>query len=139
MKRVKKQWDQYYPEYQDATWQKLCDNAARFKKEPEVINFILVRRRNKIEQEEIKHDENIPEGNHEVRNDIKYNNNDNGVVDEQADELTENGKELERFFQIQIEAMDHCSLLQLEPREKLLKMKLTNEIEGSVIEFLTNI
>ena len=28
--------------------------------------------------------------------------------------------------------MDHCSLLQLEPREKLPKVKLTKAIEGSV-------
>ena len=45
--------------------------------------------------------------------------------------MTEDDKDLERFFQIHIEAMDHCSLLQLEPREKLPKMKLTKKIEGS--------
>ena len=37
----------------------------------------------------------------------------------------------ERFSQIQIEALDHCSLLQLEPREKLPKVKLNKEIEGN--------
>ena len=29
MKRVKERWDQKYPEYQQASWQKLKDNAAR--------------------------------------------------------------------------------------------------------------
>ena len=48
MKRVKERWDQYFPEYRHASWQKLRDNAARFKKEPEVMNLILVRRRNEI-------------------------------------------------------------------------------------------
>ena len=43
MKRFKAQLDQYYPEYQDASWQKLRDNAARFKKKPESMNLILVR------------------------------------------------------------------------------------------------
>ena len=33
MKRVKERWDQKYPEYQQASWQKLRDNATRFKKE----------------------------------------------------------------------------------------------------------
>ena len=33
MKRVKERWDMKYPEYQGASWQKLKDNAARFKKE----------------------------------------------------------------------------------------------------------
>ena len=28
MKRVKERWDQKYPEYQQASWQKLRDNAA---------------------------------------------------------------------------------------------------------------
>ena len=72
-------------------------------------------------------------GEPQARKDI--NNNDttnNGVVDKRTDKLTEDDKELERFFQIQIEAMDHCSLLQLEPCEKLPKMKLTKEIEGCV-------
>ena len=42
MKRVKERWDQKYPEYQQASWQKLRDNPARFKKEPELISLILV-------------------------------------------------------------------------------------------------
>lgn len=36
MKRVKERWSVKYPEYQTASWQKLRDNAARFKKEPEI-------------------------------------------------------------------------------------------------------
>ena len=91
-----------------------------------------MRRRNVIQQEEIRHEEDIPEQNHKARNDINNSDaNNNSVVDEQADGMTEDDKELERFFQIQIEAMDHYSLLQLEPLEKVPKMKLTKEIEGS--------
>ena len=45
MKRIKERWDMKYPQYQAASWQKLRDNAARFKKEPEIENLILVRRR----------------------------------------------------------------------------------------------
>ena len=43
MKRVKERWDQRYPEYSSASWQKLRDNSARFKKETDVMNLILVR------------------------------------------------------------------------------------------------
>ena len=75
MKRVKENWDQYYPEYRGASWQKLGNNAARFKKEPEVINLILMRRRNEIQEEETIDDENLPEENGEVRNDISNSNN----------------------------------------------------------------
>ena len=79
MKRVKERSDQYYPAYRDASWQKLRDNAARFNKEPGVINLILVRRRNEIQQEETRHEEDLPEGNDEARNDINNNNTNNHV------------------------------------------------------------
>ena len=79
------------------------------------------------------HEENLQEKKHEARNGINNNDaNNNGVVDEQADEYTEDNTELEQFFQIQIEAIDHCSLLQLEPREKLSTVKLIKETKGSV-------
>ena len=45
MKRVKERWDEKYPEYRQASWQKLRDNAARFKKETEIMNLILGKER----------------------------------------------------------------------------------------------
>ena len=105
---------------------KLHDNAARFKKDPEVINLILVGRRNEIHQEETR-------GEPRSKNDINNSdNNNNGVVGNQTDKLTNDDKELERFFQIQIEAMAHCSPLQLKPHEKLPKVTLTKETEGNL-------
>ena len=64
MKRVKERWDQKYPEYQQASWQKLRDNAARFKKEPELISLILVRKREEEqcqteEQTQVEEEEQI--------------------------------------------------------------------------------
>ena len=41
-----------YPEYQSASWQKLRDNAARFKKDPELKDLILVRQREEIQRAE---------------------------------------------------------------------------------------
>ena len=82
---------------------------------------------------ETRHKEDLPKENRETKNDTNNNDTDNnGVIDKQAEELTEDDKELERSFQIQTEAMDHCSLLQLELREKLPKVKLTKEIKSSV-------
>ena len=138
IKMVKKWWDQYYLDYREVNWQMLCDNAGKFKKKPEVINLILVRKRSKIQQEWTRHDLNLPEESHEGRNDINNNNtNNNGVIDKQADELTENNKELERNLQIQIEAMGHCFWLQLQLPQKLPKMKLTKEIESSTNKVLS--
>ena len=51
MKRMKKRWGEKYPEYRQASWQKVRDNAARFKKETEIMNLILVRQREEIEPE----------------------------------------------------------------------------------------
>ena len=52
MKSVKERWDQKYPEYQQASWQKLRDNAARFKKEPELMKLILVQKREEQPQDQ---------------------------------------------------------------------------------------
>ena len=87
-----------------------------------------MRRWNKIQQEQTRHREGLPEEKHEARNDMSHNDTDNdGVVVKQTDRLMEDDKELKQFFQIQIEAMDHSSLLQLEPGENLPKVKLTKE------------
>ena len=101
------------------------------------MNLISVGKRNEIHQEETRYKEDQPEEIHEARKNINNNDSDNnGVVSRQVNELTKDCKEPESFFQTQIEAMDHHSLLQLEPREKLLKVKLTKEIEGSVNRIL---
>ena len=49
MKRVKVRWDMKYIEHESASWQKLRDNASRFKKDPKIKNFILVRRREEVQ------------------------------------------------------------------------------------------
>ena len=101
------------------------------------MNLISVGKRNEIHTEETRYEEDQPEEIHEARKNINNNDTDNnGVVCRQVNELTEHCKEPESFFQTQIEAMDHYSLLQLEPREKLLKVKLTKEIEGSANRIL---
>ena len=49
MKRVKDRWDMKYPERESASWQKLRDNVARFQKDSEIKNLILVRRRGEVQ------------------------------------------------------------------------------------------
>ena len=51
MKRMKDRWDAMYPTLQSASKQKLRDNASRFKKEKEINNLILVRKRQQAEVE----------------------------------------------------------------------------------------
>ena len=53
MKRVKDRWDMKYPEHESASWQKLRDNVTRFKKDPEIKNLILVRRKEEVQVAEV--------------------------------------------------------------------------------------
>ena len=49
MRRIKEQWDTYYPKHATAYMQKLTDNASQFKKKPEITNLLLVRKRNQVD------------------------------------------------------------------------------------------
>ena len=96
------------PRNRDASWQKLHKNAARFKNRPEVMNLILVKMY-ELQQVETKHEEDLPEKNHETGNNINTNNSDNnGVVDKQTDKLTEGDKELKQFFRFKLKFWITC-------------------------------
>ena len=66
MKRVKDRWDMKYPERKSAIWQKLKDNAARFKKDPEIKNLTLVRRREEVQVAEVAIENNPEEESNTV-------------------------------------------------------------------------
>ena len=64
-----------YPAYQDASWQNLRDNAARFKKEREVTNLILVHQQEEIHQnmdeQEVETEVEVPETQNDSRESTK--------------------------------------------------------------------
>ena len=102
MKRVKERWDAKYPEYQSANWQKLRDNAARFKKDPEIKGLILVQQREMIQMAENVFENNLVE-ERDIDNPAVRNNEEEreGAVVDRATgniqtgvELTEKDKEL---------------------------------------------
>ena len=51
MKRVKERWDAKHPEHATASMQNLRDNASRFKKDYEIPNLMLVRKRTEINRQ----------------------------------------------------------------------------------------
>ena len=132
MKRVKDRWDAKYPEYQSTSWQKLRDNAARFKKDPELIDIMFVRQREQIQRGEIVIENNeVGERNIDepgMRNDEdeqEIADDEELTGDIQIDsQLTEKDKELERFFIGELEQLQHSSLLHMEPRQALPKVKM---------------
>ena len=48
MERLKRAWDECYPEFRNRTMQYLRDNAGRFKKDKNIANLILVRNREEV-------------------------------------------------------------------------------------------
>ena len=49
MKRIKGWWDTDYLEHAATSMPKLRDNASRFKREPEIKNLLLVRKRSEVD------------------------------------------------------------------------------------------
>ena len=45
------------------------------------------------------------------------------------EKLSEKNKEFERYFQSELENLNHSTLLHMEPREKLLKVTMSDEIQ----------
>lgn len=139
MKRVKERWDAKYPEYQSASWQKLRDNAARFHKDKELKDLISVRQRNAIVDRELNvnepddQDSRAVEQNAVEETERDNRPNQNAVIEEPeqviqiGEELNEKEKELERYFNVELERMNHSTMLHIEPREKLPKLKLDAE------------
>ena len=58
MKRVKDRWDMKYPDNESTSSQKLRNSAARFKKDLEIKNLILVQRREKVQVVEVALEDN---------------------------------------------------------------------------------
>ena len=126
MKRVKDRWDIKYPEHESASWQKLRDNAARFKKDLEIKNLILVRRREEVQVAEVTI-ENNPEEEGNIVDPVENNDEEEQVaVDVEVaekvlinnnEEVSKKDKELEQCFQLELGNLNHSTLLHMEPRE----------------------
>ena len=127
MKRVKERWDQKYPEYQQAGWQKLRDNAAQFKKDPESMSLILDRQREEQPQNQEQQQEEEEEQTDFERVIVNQVNNEeeqagNNIEEAERielprEELTEEDQDLKAMFMTQLENFTHSLLLQIEPRE----------------------
>ena len=113
MKRVKERWDQRYLEYQQASWQKLRDNAARFKKERELMTLIIVRQREEQLQDQEPQQEQEQEQTDFERVIVNQVNNEEeqaGSNIEEAEQielpredLTEEDHDLKAIFITQLE------------------------------------
>ena len=121
MKRVKERWVDEYPEHATASIQKLRDNAARFRKEQTITDLTLVRQRNEVEndnwgnqrddQQEIIANE-VNQNGSQVEHDVIMEGSE--LIDEELEQLTN---------------VNHSTMTEMEPREKLRKTKVPTELQ----------
>ena len=106
MKRAKERWDAE-SECGTTSMQKLRDNAARFKKEPEIKNLILVRKRQKIDRQE-----------NELENEtdlvVASESTNNEEREQKAGEnINEEDKELEQLFIQQLKGLKRRTMFEI--------------------------
>ena len=87
MKRAKDRWDVKYPEHESASWQKLRDNAAHFKKDPEIKNLILVWQREKVQVAEAAIENNNEEEDNIGEPVVNNDEEEQVVVDVEVGEI----------------------------------------------------
>ena len=141
LKRVKERWDTKYPEYKRVSMQQLRDNASRFKTEKEIINLILVKRRQEIEPaaeslsaelEETVNERNGPHDHQENGETINLERE----CEMEEETIRDEDKDLEMKFINQLQNLQQSSLEVLPPRNRLEKLKMTKSIEESVERIL---
>ena len=106
MKRVKERWIDEYPEHATTSIQKLCINAARFRKEQTITNLILVRQRNEVENDNWRNQRDDQQ--EMIVNEVKQNESqvEHGVVMKGSELIDE---ELESLLSEQLTSMNHST------------------------------
>ena len=129
MKRVKERWDAD-SECGTTSTQKLRDNAARFKKEPEINNLILVRKRQEIDRQknELENDTDLVVASELTNNEEREQ--------KAGENISEEDKELEQLFIQQLKGFKHSTMFEIEPREKLCKLRMPTELQESADRIL---
>ena len=144
MQRVKDIWDSEFPELTFVSKQSLKDNAARFQKDPEIMNAVLVKRRYTEGDETGGADVHVfIEGSvvTEGRDNVNENQqqgyvNETTEIDEEVHEPLEKDRQLEQIFEEELSKLKPICDITDEPREKLLKVKITSEKEQSANRIL---
>ena len=128
MKRVKERWDAE-SECGTTSMKNLRDNAA-LKKEPEIKNLILVRKRQEIDRQA-----NEPENETDLVVAPEPINNEEREQ-KVGESINEEDKELEQLLIQQLEGLKHSTMFEIEPREKLSKLKMPTGLQESADRIL---
>ena len=144
MRRVKDRWDVEYPIYAGMIGaQTLRDNATRFRKETEISNLVLVRKRNLVvpfeEGLESNRTSECGDRNQGTNTYEEEMNTLEEMIEETFDEvedlqdrsenkLTEEDKTLDIIFLAELEKLERSNFTELQERAKLPKLKMQEEL-----------
>ena len=100
--------------------------------------MILLRQREEVQVAEVAIENNPEEEGNIVEPVVNNNEEEQVPVDVEIvenvlinndEELSEKDKQLERYFQSELENLNHSTLLHMEPKEKLPKVTMSDEIQ----------
>ena len=144
MRRVKDRWDVEYPIHAGMIGaQTLRDNATRFRKETEISNLVLVRKRNLVapfeEGLESNRTSECGDRNQGTNTYEEEMNTLEEMIEETFDEvedlqdrsenkLTEEDKTLDIIFLAELEKLERSNFTELQERAKLPKLKMPDEL-----------
>ena len=123
MKRLKDRWDAEFPENTFLTAQNLRDNAARMRKEDDVMKLKAVRKRGVIDDGVDDIGERLIDVNIEVAGETIENDTDRMEV-----ELMPEDAEVEKIFLEEKTKLENVGWGIEKEREKLSKLTMTNEL-----------
>ena len=143
MKRLKKEWEECYPEFWHLAMQCLRGNARRFNKDKTFTNLNLVRNReevseqllevpNDVNNEEIEENENGPGRENQ---DIME---ENEQTSQEEIEVRDEDRNLRELFQEQMERVMTTAKDDIEERKRLTKIKLSEKIKQSANRMMAN-
>ena len=143
MERLKRVWDECYPEFRHLTVQCLRDNAGRFKKDKTIAKLILVQNRGEVTEQLIEVSNGI--NNEEIeKNDNRTGRENQNIIEEKEQTSQEEtevrgaDEDLRELFQEQMERVMTTTKDDIEERERLIKVKLSEEIKESVNRIMAN-
>ena len=143
MERLKRAWDEGYPEFGHMTMQCIRYNAGRFKKDKAITNLILVRNREEVTKQLIEVPNGINNGKIE-EHDNRCGKENQDVMEENEQtsqeeiEVREEDEDLRELFQGKMEKVTTTTKDIIEETERLTKVKLSEEIKQSINRIMAN-
>ena len=143
MKRLKKAWEECYPEFWHLAMQCLRGNARRFRKDKTFTNLTLVRNREEVSEQllEVPNDvnnEKIEENENRPGRENQSIMGENEQTSQEEIEVRDKDRNLRELFQAQMERVMTTAKDDIEERKRLTKIKLIEKIKQCANRIMEN-